>query len=97
MKEIVIKIDDRIHYGITNGFTVNGSEASRIVLEAVKNGTELPKGHKELIDTKELIQGFVKAGENMKDNGVTPVFDVHEIINMILSQNVIVDADKGEE
>lgn len=97
MKEIVIKIDNTVYNGIVNTDEFLPYDTFEHLLEAVKNGTELPKGHKELIDTKELIQGFVKAAENMKGNGVTPVFDVHEIINMVLSQKVIVDADKGEE
>ena len=41
MAKVLIDIPDRIHYGITNGFTVNGSEASQIVLEAVKDGIVL--------------------------------------------------------
>lgn len=52
--EIVINIPDRIHYGIDKGITVNGSEASQIVLDAVKNGTPLPKGHGRLIDADAL-------------------------------------------
>ena len=39
--KILIDIPDRIHYGIEKGITVNGSEASQIVLDAVKNGTPL--------------------------------------------------------
>lgn len=89
MKELVIKIPEedfeRCKKKLWRRIDIMG--------DAIANGTELPKGHKELIDTKELIQCFVKAEENMKGNGITPVFDVDEIINMILSQKVIVDAD----
>lgn len=53
--EIVIKIPDRIQYGIENGITVNGSEASQIVLDAVKNGIPLPKGHGALKDVDEVM------------------------------------------
>ena len=48
--QIMIDIPDRIHYGIQKGITVNGSEASQILIDAVKNGTPLPKGHKRLIE-----------------------------------------------
>lgn len=97
MKEVVIKIPD----GAYNGCLKLKSNKDNGILgfcliNAVANGIELSKGHKELIDTKELIQDFVKAEENMKGNGVTPVFDVHEITNMILSQEVIIEADKGD-
>lgn len=53
--ELVIKIPDRIHYGIEKGITVNGSSASQIVLDAVKDGTPLPKGHGDLIDANRKI------------------------------------------
>lgn len=39
--KLIIDIPDRIQYGIEHGITVNGSEASQIVLDAVKNGTPL--------------------------------------------------------
>jgi len=39
--QILIDIPDRIHYGIEKGITVNGSSASQIVLDAVKNGTPI--------------------------------------------------------
>ena len=52
--ELVIKIPERIHYGIEKGITVNGSKASQILIDAVKNGTPLPKGHGRLIDINEI-------------------------------------------
>lgn len=39
--QIVIDIPERIHYGIEKGITVNGSEASQILIDAVKNGIPL--------------------------------------------------------
>ena len=92
--ELVIKISEDSYKATCNGWMLPPDVEN--VVQGIKNGKVLPKGHKELIDTKELIQGFVKAEENMKDNGVTPVFDVHEITNMILSQNVIIEADKRD-
>lgn len=52
--ELVIKIPERIHYGIEKGITVNGSQASQILIDAVKNGTPLPKGHGRLGDLSVL-------------------------------------------
>lgn len=52
--ELVIKIPERIHYGIEKGITVNGSKASQILIDAVKNGTPLPKGHGRLIDADDI-------------------------------------------
>lgn len=47
--ELVIKIPERIHYGIEKGITVNGSKASQILIDAVAKGTPLPKGHGRLM------------------------------------------------
>lgn len=95
MKELVIKIDDDAYRRTCEWGTIIGCDTIAIA-SVISQGKVLPKGHKELIDTKGLIQSFVKAEESMKDNGVTPVLDVHEITNMILSQEVIVEADKEE-
>lgn len=92
MKEIVIRISD---YNVAN--VQNGSIMSAVILKAVKNGTELPKGHTELIDTKKLIQSVARSADNMKNNGVAPVFDAHEITNLILAQDVLIEADKEYE
>ena len=37
--QIVIDIPDRIYYGAKNGITVNGSDASQILIDAVKSST----------------------------------------------------------
>lgn len=66
--ELVIKIPDRIHYGIEKGITVNGSEASQIVLDAVKNGTPLPKGHGRLKDEDEVIKAIEDRVEFLRKN-----------------------------
>ena len=52
--ELVVKIPERIHYGIEKGITVNGSKASQILIDAVKNGTPLPKGHGRIGDLDAL-------------------------------------------
>ena len=53
--ELVIKIPEMLHYGIEKGITVNGSQASQILIDAVKNGTTLPKGHGDLIDRNSIL------------------------------------------
>lgn len=52
--QIVIDIPDRIYYGAKNGITVNGSDASQILIDAVKNSTPLPKGHGDLKDVSDI-------------------------------------------
>ena len=54
--EVLIRLPDRVYYGIEKGITVNGSIASQIVLEAVRNGILLPKGHGNLKDVDHYIK-----------------------------------------
>ena len=56
--ELVIKIPERIHYGVEKGITVNGSIASQILIDAVKNGTPLPKEHGDLVDRDAINERF---------------------------------------
>ena len=56
--EIVINIPDRIHYAIELGITVNGSDASQMLIDAVKKGTPLPQGHGRLIDISPYEEYF---------------------------------------
>ena len=89
MKEIVIKIDDGIYKLIMSMDKSLAATAIRPrIFDIIRNGTELPKGHTELIDTKKLIQSVARSADNMKDNGVAPVFDLHEITDLILAQDV---------
>lgn len=63
--QIVIDIPDRIKYGIDNDITVNGSQASQIVMDAVKNGIVLSKGHGRLIDADAVLEEPI--GNTYKD------------------------------
>lgn len=71
--QIVIDIPDRIHYGIELGIAViDGSQVSQILMDAVKLGVRLPKGHGDLIDRKALMNrpyetgGFVEWYDEIK-------------------------------
>ena len=87
--EIVIKIPDRIYYGIENGITKNGSVASQIVLNAVKDGIQLPKGHGRLIDADEI--------EECKEimNTITGESKYAVRMDDIRNMPAIIEADKG--
>lgn len=97
--ELVIKIPDRIYYGIEKDITVNGSRASQIVLDAVKNGILLPKGHEDLIE-KSCLHDFRKylntcpQGCNEDDE---TWFTSSEIDNRIEQYPTIIEANKEEE
>lgn len=54
MKEIVIKIDNTVYNSIVNTDEFLPYDTFEHLLEAVKNGTELPKGHERLIDESKI-------------------------------------------
>lgn len=83
---LVIDIPDRIRYGIEIGITVNGSEASQIVLDAVKNGISLPKGHGDLIDRNELTVDHTSYD-----------WDDYVSVEQIKNAKVVVAAEKENE
>lgn len=90
--KLVIKIPERIHYGIEKGITVNGSKASQILIDAVKNGTPLPKEHGRLLIISEntvkenmigldaFQQKFI--GEVDLSNAIVGVIEADEENNM---------------
>lgn len=84
--QLVIELPDRIRYGIEIGITVNGSEASQIVLDAVKNGIPLPKGHGDLIDRNELTADYTSYD-----------WDDYVSVEQIENAKVVVEADKESE
>lgn len=87
--ELVIKIPERIHYGIEKGITVNGSKASQILIDAVKNGKPIPKGHR-VIDADEILNhAFIREDEE-GDIFVQKYYCVEkEIVD-----NALIEADK---
>lgn len=93
--QIVIDIPDRIQYGIEKGITANGSEATSIVLEAVKNGTPLPKGHGRLIDADAIESILLSKGF---DKARSPKF--YEIVwaqKQVHNAPTIIEAEKEAE
>ena len=86
--ELVIKIPERIHYGIEKGITVNGSKASQILIDAVKNGIELPKGHGRLGDLDALRDEVSSWGMND--------YEPSDFTDEIDRTDTIIPADKAE-
>lgn len=100
--EIVINIPDRIHYAIELGITVNGSDASQMLIDAVKNGTPLPKWHGDLVD-KNTLEGHYVCSINLDEACVlkceckdcsSRVYQLYDDIDNI---PVVVKADKESE
>lgn len=89
--ELVIRIPERIYYGVEKGITVNGSKASQILIDAVANGTPLPKGHGALKDVDELDVTTV----------TTDDYSGNEVLDVVLKEDIddaptIIEADKVE-
>lgn len=75
--ELVIKIDKRTYDDLVKYNVLNYTNTSEII-EKIKNGTPLPKGHGRLIDVSALLMDFAFA--NNKSAGEC-VHDAHTIIN----------------
>lgn len=86
--ELVVKIPERIHYGIEKGITVNGSKASQILIDAVKNGTLLPKGHGRLGDLDALREEVSSWGIND--------YEPSDFMDEIDRTDTIIEADKEQ-
>ena len=95
--KLIIDIPDRIHYGIEKGITVNGSQASQILIDAVKCGTPLPKGHGDLIDRSKLLVELecgIRSGNYEEGyekyphiNDMDDCFDTVKYADTIIKQN----------
>ena len=88
---IVIEIPDRVHYGIEKGITVNGSSASQIVLDAVRNGTPLPEHYGRLIDAD-------KAESMLKNHAKSEseAWALVELLNVLDEVPTVLEATKEE-
>lgn len=83
--EIVIRIEDRYKKQLDYGDIENGSMVAQAILDAVKNGTPLPKGHGRLKDVDKIITAF-PCGEVVRTEAVRATLN-HE--------PTIIEADKG--
>jgi len=89
--QIVIKIPERIHYGIEKGITVNGSIASQVLIDAVKNGIPLPKGHGRLIDADDIRV------IELEDSLHIIRHEKGDEIDVYIDTPTIIEADKEQE
>ncbi len=99
--EVLIRLPDRVYYGIEKGITVNGSAASQIVLEAVRNGILLPKGHGRLGDLDELekeMDNDIKAGLFLDGYENYPhINNMDDCVDCVRYTDTIIQADKEQE
>lgn len=84
--KIVIDIPDEDYKDIVDGYICQ--ELADEMLNRVKAGTPLPKGHGDLVDEDKVILGLVygKHIDKAKCGEITKIFD----------NAVVIPADKGE-
>lgn len=90
--ELVIKIpEDEYRWIMKSDVTVFADAVSKeCMLNAIKNGTPLPKDHGKLVDVKQVIMALVYH-HFLKDD--VTCGDVTKILNMA----TIIEADKAGE
>ena len=93
MKEIVIKIPDKV-YDYVNREWIESDFDSPLnhVMNGVKNGTELPKGHGELKDIGKCDRKLFY----QQCGGANSLITVKTAFDMLLALPTIIEADKGE-
>lgn len=89
--ELVVKIDDETYKNtIENGFIY--AEDIEYVTQSIKNSTQLPKGHGDLIDRNDLF----KKKYCIEDEWNGGEKDIVDAIDIAMA-DTIVEADKEEE
>lgn len=80
--EIVVKISEDSYKATCNGYMLPPDVEN--VVQGIKNGTPLPKGHGDLIDRKELLK--------------QPIDEAYYPSNYVKFSHAIIEADReGEE
>ena len=72
----------------------NGSIASKIILNAVKNGIQLPKGHGNLIDYYDAVE-LINNKADEENNNFT-INDIEKFGALLREVNPIIEADNIE-
>ena len=87
--KIVIDIPNSLYANLQK--IQNGSIASKRLLDCVRNGTQLPKGHGALIDAEELLkhQYLIDDSATLSARDVVEVYDIEDA-------PTIVEADKEQ-
>lgn len=83
--EIVIKIPDEMYDAI-----MQDTESEMYIIDVIKHGTPLPKGHGRLIDISEYEDNYFNAAIQYDDGDRT-----HEKYTFVIP--TIIEAEKGAE
>ena len=87
MKEIVIKIDDEFYEKLMDRTKYMHIHSLCALADAVRKGTELPKGHGELIDARAFLQ-------SINNNDYDTYNDYSNTVDWIEDAETLVEADK---
>lgn len=94
MREIVIKVSDKLYEYIVKGKDLNEEQNDEMAL-AIADGKPLPEHHGRLIDADEVIKNAEKWG---KDNPNKYIADRNaDIVEIIKNEPTILEADKEED
>lgn len=84
--QIVIDIHEKDYQSMLNGYISYG------LLDAIKNGIPLPKGHGDLIDISHLMRGLYEEMQVGESN-----YSTSEIYKMLEEEtSIIIKADKEQ-
>lgn len=88
--KIVIDISEERLNTLKAGYVQHGSIAEKMIVDAVRNGTPLPKGHGDLKDMGNLKYVFDLTRTDC-------IYSGEDIRRAIESMSIIIPADKDEQ
>lgn len=88
--KIVIKIPNNVYKALTQTEMRSSKTLLGILVNAIKNGTPLPKGHGRLCDLDAALE-CIEEGEESKEK-----FYAKCLFDWACSKRVVIEADKTE-
>lgn len=88
--KIIVDIPDKVFENLLAGKVQYGGITARMIFNAVKSGTSLPKGYGRLIDADDLDITTI----------ITDDYSGNEVLEVVLKEDIdnaptIIEADKG--
>lgn len=94
--QIVIEISEEIYNELKLNLIPHGSIEEEMIVDAVKNGTPLPKGHGDLIDGDVLLSDLAQLcydESSLADNPYIENPHIDSIIDVVENSRTIIPAD----
>jgi len=93
--DIVIKISEEAYNTLKTKGSIDYLSAKHI-LNAVINGTPLPKGHSDLVDRDEILVSFVAARAELSGEFDEGLHEAWEIVNSEDATPAIIKAERSD-